>query len=113
MEMVSTIRASNAATHESSREDIQEKCLWCDGALGEPAYVDVRDRLGIVPGSWTFLRCVDCGSLNLHPRPDPDAIPKFYPKGYTVAPDGDHCPERTLMAPIRSLARKLADCLIY
>ena len=40
-------------------------CPGCGGAQGTPAEVDVRDARFGVAGTWTFLRCSDCGLVYL------------------------------------------------
>src|SRR5215217_2060933 len=62
-------------------------CLYCGGESFQPLYDDVHDRLGYVPGVWSFVRCNDCGSANLRPFPNAQDVPAFYPPVYTFSPD--------------------------
>ena len=61
-------------------------CLYCGAARFEPLYRNIRDRLGHVPGEWSFLRCRHCGSANLRPFPREEDLPSFYPPVYTFSP---------------------------
>ncbi len=63
-----------------------EPCFYCSSASYEPHWQGVRDRLRYVPGEWSFLRCLGCGSAMLHPRPDPSQLASFYPPVYDLTP---------------------------
>jgi SAM-dependent methyltransferase len=62
-------------------------CLYCSGDSCEPLFDQVRDRLGYVPGSWSFRRCRGCGSAVLVPFPRQEDLPAFYPPAYTFSPE--------------------------
>jgi SAM-dependent methyltransferase len=62
-------------------------CLYCGSDRLSPWMTDVKDRLGYVPGSWSFLRCDNCGSALLSPRPKQEAIAGLYPPVYSFRPD--------------------------
>jgi 2-polyprenyl-3-methyl-5-hydroxy-6-metoxy-1,4-benzoquinol methylase len=47
------------------RRKRRSACPGCGGAQGTPAEVDVRDARYGVAGTWTFLRCSDCGLVYL------------------------------------------------
>ncbi len=60
-------------------------CLYCGSTSFAPLYDNVQDRLGYVPGKWSFRRCVACGSALLHPLPRLEDIAGFYPEVYSFA----------------------------
>jgi SAM-dependent methyltransferase len=62
-------------------------CLYCEGAEFAPLVSGVRDRAGVVPGEFTYVRCVRCGSAMLSPSPRASDVPGFYPRVYSFAPD--------------------------
>ena len=62
-------------------------CLYCEGSEFVPLVSGVRDRAGVVPGEFTFVRCVRCNSAMLSPPPRERDIPGFYPRVYTFAPE--------------------------
>src|SRR2546423_11625544 len=61
-------------------------CYLC-GAVGEPLYKDLKDRLYRAPGSWNLRRCPGpgCGLLWLDPMPAEDDIGKAYESYFTHA----------------------------
>lgn len=63
------------------------RCLYCGSDRLSPWMTDVKDRLGYVPGSWSFLRCDNCGSALLSPMPKQEAIAGLYPPVYSFRPD--------------------------
>ena len=63
------------------------RCLYCGCVEFTPLYQGVRDRLGHVPGEWSFVQCVDCRSAQLRPFPRTDDLSAFYPPVYTFAPE--------------------------
>jgi SAM-dependent methyltransferase len=63
------------------------QCLYCGGTDLQPHFDDVRDRLGFVPGTRTFEKCLDCQSLRLSPFPSEEEIPGFYPPVYSFSLD--------------------------
>ena len=59
-------------------------CLFCSGQLLN-RYIDgLRDRPGVSTAEWSFLRCGNCGSANLYPRPSQEDIRGFYPDTYST-----------------------------
>ena len=61
-------------------------CLYCGERAYEPKYQAVRDRLGHVPGPWSFWRCRGCGAATLAPFPDERELAAFYPPVYSFTP---------------------------
>lgn len=60
-----------------------ERCIVCGGVVLELFYKELEDYEEGVPGSWSMLRCRDCHSLLLNPRPTPEALFKAYRSYYT------------------------------
>jgi SAM-dependent methyltransferase len=59
-----------------------DRCCLCD-ISGVVAYATVTDRLFLIPGKWTLLRCPQCGLLWLANRPIPEDVPRLYEHYYT------------------------------
>lgn len=68
--------------------EVVERCLGCNGNELFDLYVGLPDRLGGVPGRWTFVRCAACDSLMLKVRPTRPAIAKAYPEDYVTHAPG-------------------------
>lgn len=69
-----------------------------------------RDTLHSMPGEWGIHRCRGCGLVLTSPRPDPAAMPGYYPKNYQ--PFGaPHAPtgHRSAMVALKRLAQRLLD----
>jgi len=68
--------------NESIRVHEATSCLLCsrEGIL---LYQGLRDRFYGAPGTWSLLRCSDCGLVWLHPRPVPADIGKLYEQYFT------------------------------
>jgi len=62
-------------------------CLYCGAETYEPKYEGVRDRLGHVPGQWSFWGCRQCGAATLSPFPRDSDLPAFYPPVYSFTPE--------------------------
>ena len=58
-------------------------CLACGGVVLEVVHTGLKDYEEGVPGTWSMLRCEDCHSLMLSPRPTSAAIFKAYRSYYT------------------------------
>jgi len=59
-------------------------CPVCGSAQRSVLYTDLRDRaFRSAPGSWTLVRCRDCRSAYLDPRPTADTIELAYRSYYT------------------------------
>ena len=67
--------------------DATAPCLYCGGTDYQPLYAGIKDRLGHVPGQWSFMKCQTCGSAMLSPTPKAVDLPAFYPPVYTFAPE--------------------------
>lgn len=80
-------QSSTSNPENSNSWFMPEKCFFCGGERLEPWLDGIRDRLGHVPGSWSFLRCGDCGSAHLAPMPRPEIIPGLYPDIYSFRED--------------------------
>jgi len=65
----------------------KQPCLYCSGTAFEPLYADVQDRLGHVPGRWSFWRCVGCRSALLSPFPRAEDLVAYYPALYSFTPE--------------------------
>jgi SAM-dependent methyltransferase len=74
-------------------------CLYCQSPRAEPLFDGVHDRLHHVAGSFTFVRCLDCGSARLAPLPRPEELAAYYPPVYSFTTDlGRQHPLRRLLA---------------
>jgi SAM-dependent methyltransferase len=58
------------------------RCAYCGSESFKPLLDGVTDRLGVVKGSRSFLKCLQCGSARLDPMPAPDELSSFYPPVY-------------------------------
>jgi SAM-dependent methyltransferase len=64
-----------------------DACPVCGSAGYRVMYEGLRDRLFGAPGTWTLMRCPDCLSAHLNPRPTVEAMELAYRSYYThVAP---------------------------
>ena len=62
-----------------------ERCLLC-GDDGADLLLTSSDRLfGIVPGTYSLIKCRGCGLVRLSPRPTPEQVAGFYAKDYWYA----------------------------
>jgi SAM-dependent methyltransferase len=74
-------------------------CMYCQSSRLEVLYTGVRDRLGHVDGTRTFLKCGACGSATLDHIPDESELAAFYPPIYSYALDvGKGSAPRRLMS---------------
>ena len=60
-------------------EDV--KCNLCSGTVVKPL-ITTRDMTYGTPGTFTIVRCRNCGLAYLNPRPDSSEIGAFYPANY-------------------------------
>lgn len=66
-------------------------CGVCLTSRVVPLYDNLEDMEEGVPGSWRMIRCLDCDSITLDPRPRPAAIGKAYRSYYThLSPDQEN-----------------------
>ena len=80
-------------------------CLYCGAAQLLPWLNGIQDRLGYVPGSWSFLKCESCNSAHLSPMPKREKIPDLYPLVYSFRPDFEtQSKVKRLVAAIEELA---------
>ncbi len=84
----------------------QTSCPLC-GALGEPRYENLQDRLFGAPGVWGFRGCPACGALWLDPRPTRASIGQAYRTYYTHGRSGAFA--ALAAATIRRAARARAS----
>lgn len=68
--------------NEGVRVQEARSCLLCNNA-GTLLYANLRDNLFNAPGTWTLLRCSDCGLAWLDPRPITADISKLYDTYHT------------------------------
>jgi 2-polyprenyl-3-methyl-5-hydroxy-6-metoxy-1,4-benzoquinol methylase len=54
-------------------------CDLC-GSTDIGATLATRDRLHLLPGEWSLVRCASCGLGRLSPRPVPEALGGYYPE---------------------------------
>ena len=72
-------------------------CGYCGNTSFSPFVAGVTDRLGVVDGEYSFVKCAECGSGWLDPLPSPDRISAFYPRMYGLGKGAD---ERPLMSAV-------------
>jgi len=82
-------------------------CLYCGGTDYVLLHEGVRDRLGYVPGEWSYFRCSDCGSSTISPTPRQHEIASLYPPVYTFSP------ELAKAGTFKRLLAKLESVLFY
>lgn len=74
-------------------------CLYCGALDYAPRHENVEDRLGHVPGRWSFWTCQECGSATLAPFPAAADLAAFYPSVYSFSTElGQQSAIRRLMA---------------
>lgn len=62
-------------------------CFYC-GATRLVLWAErVEDWLKYVPGSWSYLRCEQCGSVHLSPLPKKEEVASLYPPIYNFRTD--------------------------
>jgi SAM-dependent methyltransferase len=80
--------------HHSYLSDVQDSswfepkaCLYCSATEFVPWLSGVQDHLEYVSGLWTFVKCINCGSIQLKQMPKEEKIAKLYPPIYSFRPD--------------------------
>lgn len=77
------------------------RCLLCASLELGMLYENVRDRFGVAPGAYRFLRCRACGSATLESPPSTEALAALYPEGYTFSgADGERSSLRSVLAAL-------------
>jgi len=61
-------------------------CPYCASGDLVIAYTGVRDHFHVSDAAWSYVRCRDCGSLLLSPRPSAGGLAALYPERYTGTP---------------------------
>jgi SAM-dependent methyltransferase len=78
-------------------------CPVCECAERSVLYSGLRDRVfRTAPGNWTLVRCRDCRSAYLDPRPTPETIELAYRSYYTHGPT-------SIASPVGRLRQGLAN----
>ena len=85
---------------------VEARCVYCDMSPLTLHYENVRDRLDIVPGQWSFYVCRNCASLQLHPLPTRDILRDAYPQNYCFSTNGS-------ISNAISIFRDLQQLLFY
>jgi SAM-dependent methyltransferase len=93
--------------HETRSEPA---CPYCGSGEFAPLYQRIRDRLGYVPGNWSYVACAACESAMLRPFPQTEELPAFYPPVYTFSPELAQSPLKRLLS---SIEYRLFFCPIY
>lgn len=77
------------------------RCLLCASVKLGMLYDNVRDRFGVAPGAYRFLRCHACGSATLESPPSTEALAALYPERYTFnRADGEPSFVRSTLAAL-------------
>jgi SAM-dependent methyltransferase len=96
--MVAALQVDDRPATAPSAEE--PACLYCGSSRFVPLHDNIRDRLGHVPGVWSFVRCQECGSANLRPFPKAEDLPAFYPPVYTFSPELAQSPLKRVLAAL-------------
>lgn len=60
-----------------------DACPACGATARSPLQTGLADRtFRIAPGEWSLMRCAECGSAFLDPRPTPESIGRAYAGDY-------------------------------
>jgi len=76
-----------------------DACPVCGAAERTPLETGLTDRVhGIAPGTWTLVRCRNCGCGFLDPRPTPESVGRAYAGDYIThaAPEREPVPAGAL-----------------
>jgi SAM-dependent methyltransferase len=66
------------------KEELQKvpsKCVLCGDSRSRPVVMGA-DRMGQIPGSFTVVSCVSCGTWRIDPAPPPERVQDLYPEDY-------------------------------
>jgi SAM-dependent methyltransferase len=81
---MSTVRSAPATDWPQDGLEPVAHCPACGAAERRVLHAGLRDRVfGSAPGTWTLVRCADCRSAYLDPRPTPTSIGLAYSTYYT------------------------------
>src|SRR5205085_4494104 len=68
---------------------VNRACPACLGASLRKAFVGRDWSLGAAPGTYRYMRCVDCGTTFADPQPSDEELAAAYPAAYSnYAPEG-------------------------
>nr|WP_288120715.1 methyltransferase domain-containing protein [Thiomonas sp.] len=70
-----------------------ELCPACGSAKRDARQYSRHDDGGVMPDVWRMVRCGDCRSLYLDPRPDAESLPRAYLDYYTHQAEHEDAPE--------------------
>lgn len=78
-----------------SRGSLEEvpDCPACGNHESNPDVYERHDDGGVMPDVWRMVRCSNCRSLYLDPRPDKDSLPRAYEDYYTHQAEAVYNPE--------------------
>ncbi len=71
-----------------------ERCPACGSSKREARTYSRRDDAGAMPDIWYMVRCSDCRSLYLDPRPDAASLPLAYLDYYTHQAEHENVPRK-------------------
>ncbi len=72
------------------------------------------DRLNNLPGTFSVVKCRNCGLMRTNPRPDPQSMAYYYPEDYgpyvgTKIRSKDRVSKTFFKARLKKMARKIFD----
>jgi hypothetical protein len=88
------------------------RCPCCHGSGRQLLHAELGDHIfHCAPGSWSMVRCTDCGSGYLDPRPSENTIGLAYAEYYTHAanPEPVWLSSSTRGRPVAILAQRLPE----
>jgi SAM-dependent methyltransferase len=72
----------NTAMPISVNATIQARCVRCGTGPHVQFLSGLVDRLAMAKGQFTYIRCLNCELISLHPLPEPSIIGSFYPQTF-------------------------------
>lgn len=84
----------DAATWSRGRLMVVPRCPACGSEHRADRVFERRDDDVSMPDLWRMMRCLDCGSLWLDPRPDEASLPRAYEDYYTHNAEVEDAPDR-------------------
>lgn len=78
-----------------SRGGLQDvpNCPACGKLEDESVTYERHDDGGVMPDVWRMMRCGNCGSVYLNPRPDEESLPRAYEDYYTHHAESTDIPD--------------------